>query len=435
MDEFSPLSGVHKADAVIVGGGWTGLLTGYFLAESGMRVALVTQTLPALTPLCAALHQPERYLRIAFHHGHDALQSHLSRLQRMLTLLPDWLAPLTPFREAELYAYAHRPAELPVLQAQQTLLARFGIDVHDAPDAGGCPFPVTRSIRSGSLLINGGGLAEALCRGIRCGGGSIFAGSRAVNATATQVFTALGRVDAQQVLLCTGKPLGLTGRRLLALLETRTSMRCRLKPPVPLHTVQTSVLPGGLTLLPAEGCVTALWDAGRTGTRVEIHRTALLQRILRRRLPEWEAGPPDYHLQVRAADGLPVVGALPVPQGQLLTACGAEDLLTSLMAAQALARLALRRPHPEDLLLRPDRPLSRQAMKQATQLLRRVRAINALRRSAPRCSHCGCRLRFHEAPRWWGCPVCGSAYGLLGSRVGGPTLMDADISATQRPGW
>lgn len=435
MDDFAPLSGVHKADTVIVGGGWTGLLTGYFLAGSGIQVALVTQSLPEPGPLCAALHQPDRYLRVAFHHGYDALQSHLSRMQRILSLLPGWLAPLTPFRESELYAYAHLPAELPILQAQQKLLARFGVAVHDAPDAGGCPFPVTRSIRSEALLISGEGLADALCQGICSGGGSIFAGSRAVNATATQVFTPLGRVDAKQVLLCTGKPLGLTGRRLLSLLETRTALRCRMKPPVPLHSLQTSVLPGGLTLLPADGYVTALWDAGRTGTRVEIYRTALLQRILRRRLPEWEAGPPSYSLQVHTADGLPVAGALPVPQGQLLTACGAEDLLTSLMAAQALARLALRRPHPEDLLLRPDRPLSRQAMKQATQLLRRRRTVNALRRNAPRCSHCGCRLRFHEAARWWGCPVCGSAYGLLGSRIGGPALMDADISATQRPGW
>ena len=436
MDVHAPLAGVHRADAAIVGGGLTGLLTADFLSGEGLRTALVTDGLPACPgPLIVSLQQPEAFRRIAAHHGQEALREHVGRLRRVLRALPGWLEPLAPFREAEVYAYARMPQEVPLLEMQRALLKGLRIGAQIAPDAGGCPFPVTLSMRSPALLIDSQRLAESLVRRIAAAGGRVFTGSRVVNASASAVFTAEGRVDAPLVLLCTGKPLGLCGRRLLALLETRTTAHCRLTPPVPLHTVQTAVLPGGLALLPSGGVVHAAWDAWRTGTREEALRSAYFRRILHSRLPDWQAEPPDHRLQVRTADGLPMVGGLPAEGGQVLFASGAEDFPTAVLAAQALARLALHRPTPADLLLRPDRPLPRRAVRQALRRLRRHRVVNALRTGAPRCSHCACRLRFFEAARWWGCPCCGSAYGVLGSRVGGPTLADAEISAAQRPGW
>lgn len=425
---------MRHAEAAIVGGGWTGLLTASFLASRGIQATLLTESLPDESVLPATLHRPDVYRRIAAWHGERPLRRHLAGSQRLMTRLPQWLAPLAHYRDAELYVYARQPSELPFLRGQLELLQQLGIAAETAPDAGGCPFPVELAYRSPALLIDAQQLVEALCRSIQRDGGCIHTGSRVVNATAGQVFTAEGRVEAPLVLLCTGKPLGLTGR-LLALLETRTHVCCRMKPPVPLHTVQTAIQPGGLTLLPANGAVEAHWDAGRTGTREESERTALFRRILERRLPEWNAAPPEFRLQSRSLDGLPVVGSLKAGQGRILFAAGAEDFIGAMLSAQALARLALRTPCKADLLLRPDRPLPRRLYRQAFLRLRRHRAVNALRRLAPRCSHCGCRLRYHTAARWWGCPACGSAYGMLGQRVGGPSLQNAAIHAIHRPDW
>lgn len=425
---------MRRAEAVIVGGGWTGLLTASFLASRGMQPTLLTESLPGDSVLPATLHRPDVYRRIAAWHGERLLRMHLAGSQRLMTRLPEWLAPLAHYRDAELYVYAQQPSEIPFLRGQLDLLQQLGLPAEFAPDAGGCPFPVELSYRSPALLIDSQQLVEALCRDIQRDGGCIHTGSQVVNANARQVFTAEGRVEAPLVLLCTGKPLGLTGR-LLALLETRTHTCRRMKPPVPLHTVQTAIQPGGLTLQPANGAVEAHWDAGRTGAREEAERTALFGRILRRRMPEWDAAPPEYRLQAHALDGLPLVGSLKAGHGRILFAAGAEDFIGAMISAQALARLALRTPCKADLLLRPDRPLPRRMLRQAVLRLRRHRAVNALRRLAPRCSHCRCRLRYHAAARWWGCPACGSAYGMLGQRMGGPSLHDAAIHAIQRPDW
>lgn len=436
MEVHAPLKGVCRADAAIVGGGWTGLLTAHFLAGEGLQTALITQELPRLPgALTATLLQPERFGRISAQHGLHAAQRHARGLARLMEALPAWLGPLAPFREAEAYAYARLPAEVPRLEQQRRFLGELDVDASLAPDAGGCPFPVTLSMRSQALLIDGAHLAESLCRSVEAAGGRVFIGSRVVNASASQVFTAEGRVDAPLVLLCTGKPLGLTGRRLLSLLETRTMAYCRLTPPTPLHTVQQAADPGGLTLLPCGGGAEALWDAWRTGTREEALRTAYFRRILQTLLPEWQAEPMAFCTQVRTVDGLPMVGGLPAQGGRLLFAAGAEDFPGAVLAAQSLARLALHRPCPADLLLRPDRQLPRQALRKARRQLRRHRAVNALRTAAPRCPHCRCRLRFHAAARWWGCACCGSVCSALGLRLAGPALADAQISAVQRPRW
>ena len=437
MDEFRTLTGVFRADAAIVGGGWTGLLTAFFLSGRGLRVTLLSRSAPCSGDgvLLATLHRPDVCRRIAAWHGMDTLRAHLSTLRRLMSRLPGWLTPLAPFREAEIYAHARTPAEIPCLLGQLELLQELGLPAEPAPDAGGCPYPVELSYRSPALLLDAAPLADALCQGILRTGGRIFADSRVVNATARQVFTIDGRVDAPLVLLCTGKPLGLTGQRMLSLLRTNTLVRCRAKPTVPLHHAHTAIQPGGLTLVPAPTGAEALWDAGLTGTREELERTAIFQRILRRRLPEWEASPPSFRLQTSSLDGLPVVGRLNSEHGWLLFAAGAEDFPGALLSAQTLARLALRIPREEDLLLRPDRPLPHRLIRQAGLQLRRQRIVNSLHRLAPRCCHCGGRLRYHPAARWWGCPACGSAFGMLGQRLGGPALHDASISAVQRPGW
>lgn len=434
MDTFRPLSGIRHADAVIVGGGWTGLLTAGFLSERGMQVTLLTESLPGDGVLSATLHRPDAYRRVAAWHGESLLSRHLAGLQRLTSRLPEWLAALASSQEAEIYVYARQPPEIPFLQGQLELLQQLGIQAETAPDAGGCPFPVELAYHSPALLINAQQLAGGLWRSIQRSGGRICTGSRVVNATAGAVYTPDGRVEAPLVLLCTGVPLGLSGR-LTALLEMRAHIRCRLKPPVPLHTVQTAIQPGGLTLLPVNGAVEAQWDAGRIGLREEAERTALFRRILQHRLPEWEAEPLQFHLQAHSLDGLPFAGSLKAGNGWVHFAAGAEDFIGSVLAAQALARLALRIPCKADLLLRPDRPLPRRMLRLAMLQLRRHRAVNALRRFAPRCSHCGCRLRYHPAAQWWGCPACGSVYGMLGRRLGGPTLQDAAIRAIQRPDW
>lgn len=426
MMNMAPLRGVRRADAAVVGGGWTGLMTASGLTRAGLRVILVTDG-QALPPPVATLHQPERFARIAAVHGPEALRTHVAQLRQAMAHLPQ------PMRQAEVYAFARTAEGAQQLAAQQEALAWLGAWCEPAPDAGGCPFPVARSLRSQGLLGDAEALSEALVGIIRDGGGSVLA-ARAMNANAGQVFADGGRVDAPQVLLCTGKPLGLAGRRNLALLETRTAAFSQLDAPVPLHTVQAAA-DGALLLTPTAGGAMALWDCGRTGTRAEAQGAAAFGRFLRAAMPEWPGDVVRFRLHVRSLDGLPIVGQFRAEGGFVLCAAGAEDFLAAALAAQTLCRLALHRPIAADLALRPDRQIPRAAMRALHRRMRKARAVAAMHLSAPRCSHCRCRLRWMRAGRWWGCAGCGSAFGALGQRIAGPALFDGEIAISQRPSW
>ena len=351
-----------------------------------------------------------------------------------MSRLPASLSPSIAYQEADFYTYCRTRSQLPALRELQRFGERYGLPCETAEDAGGCPFPVELSLRTPGLLIDSAALADALCRSIREAGGQVFPHTRVLNANALQVFTADARVDASCVLLCTGKPLGLIRRSLLAQLETRTIVHCRLTGPAPLHAAQFPAMPQGMTLLPVPGGAEALWDAGRTGTRDEAERAACFCQHLRMRLPDWEAGPLHFRLHTISLDGLPVVGSFRTHNGHILCACGAADLPEALLCAQALARLALRKPASADLSLRPDRPIPRALHRRQLIRLRRWHSFSVLR-TTPRCSHCRCHLRYSARARWWGCPYCGSAFGVLGERLGGPALSDAPISAAQRPRW
>lgn len=391
-----------------------------------MRVTLLTPSPAALPPCAATLYQPHRFRRIEAAHGEEVLAAHLQQLRQAWAALPTLPAPL---QETELYAFARTGADLPALESSFRLLHSHNLPIQDAPDAGGCPFPVERSLRVPALTADADALSAALLRSIRHHGGRIHT-DRVLNASAQHVFTADGRVDAAHVLLCTGKPLGLTGR-LLSLMETRTVACSRLDAPVPLHTLQASA-DGRTLLIPGAGGVHALCDAGRTGTSAESTGSAAFTRFLQRHMPEWPARSVQYRPIAFPADGLPIVGRF---RAGILAAAGAEDFLNAMLCALGLARLTLHQPAAADLLLRPDRFIPRALMRRCSLTRRKARAVAALRPSAPRCSHCRCRLRWHGAARWWGCAGCGAVFTLLGQPMGAPALQQAVVSARQRPGW
>lgn len=438
MDQFSPLTGVIRADAAVIGGGWTGLTAAAALAAKGLRVILVEDsTLPEDPVLAALPGTVESLRRVRQWHGTEVMRTYAAMQMRVMASLPGWLSGRVPFYEADFHTYARTTRMLTTLEDERQLLHAAGLHTGYAPDAGGCPFPVERSLRRTGLLIDAQALKVVLIRRIHRAGGRVFSQSRVLNLSGGQVFTAEGRIDAPRVLLCTGKPLGLASTRLLAQLETRTVLQYRLIPDVPLLSPQRSAMTGGLRLIPGSGCVSLRWTAGQTGTRTELERAAHLRNALPRLFPDWEAEELHFRQEVHSLDGLPVIGRWQAGSGEFLLAAGLgeHELTIRVLAAQVLCRLALGLPRPADRLFSSIRRLPFRLSSHAGMQLRKHRTLMALHRKAPPCSHCGCHLRWFLAAAWWGCPACGSAFGMLGRRLSGPALRDATISARQRPGW
>ena len=150
---YPPLKGIIRADAAIVGGGLTGVTAALMMQQQGIDTVLLearrlgqgaTFGCGGLVT-CQAYHA---YQAVAKTVGQDAART-LAQLLReavqgviQLAERPGMACSLTP---ASVYTYAETADDLPALERLLTLEGKLGLPVSEAPDAGGCPFPVELS--------------------------------------------------------------------------------------------------------------------------------------------------------------------------------------------------------------------------------------------------------------------------------------------------
>lgn len=426
------LDGLFRADAVLVGGGLTGMMLAAALSESGMRVAVVDDAEGSSEPgscvasmLCAPL-----LARAEHAYGADTARRYAACLQTQLHAL---LAASLPYvRPIAGYAYASRD-KLPELEKQHALLLSLQVPVRIAEDAGGCPFPVELSLTAKAALINTAIWREALSAVIRRRGGRIYRNCRVMALREGQVLTPKGCVEAPYVVLTTGKPLGLSAKPLLALLESRRLAWCMLTGSTPLHSSQQSAGGDGLAFHPTPEGIAAVWDAGRLGAPAQQERLRTFDRTLHRLLPDWTCSEIRYAQAVHPLDGLPIIGPLPGSQALCIAGTDGYGVLGAMHAAEVMARRILGHALPEDAMFLPDRELSMAVLRPHMQRCTRIYLRSMLRRRAPVCSHCGCRMRYSIAAQCWECPFCGTCYTMLGQRLCGPGVRNAAVSVRQRP--
>lgn len=426
------LTELKKADAAIIGGGLTGLLLGASLAQEGMKVAILDAHDAPAFPLYAAatVHIAPQLARIEAAHGTDTARQYAQALQTQLHALS--ATPLPYVQRMPLYTYARTAADESRLEQQHALYARLHIPVHTAPDAGGCPFPLELSLLAADqALVDMPHWMTALSASIRRQGGQHFTNSRVTGFDGPRIFTARGCIRAPLIILTTGLPLGLRDSRLLSMLECCSVMQVPLTGDVPLHSMQQSVREDGLCLAPTPTCAVATLDCGRCGTRSQQHLLRHAEAILFRSLPDWQQGSPYYGRKIITADGLPIIGTM--PGSRHLIATGISSIPGAMHAAEVLSRRILGRVQPEDSLYSPSRKLPSVIHRALMQRNTFRRAANQLRLAAPECTHCGGRLRYIAPLSRWECPLCASAYTMLGLPVEGPGLKPVSVSARQRP--
>ncbi len=426
------LTGLKKADAAIVGGGLTGLLLGASLAQEGMKVAILdAQDAPtSMLHAAATIHIAPFWARVEAVHGEAIARQCVQALQSQLQALT--ASPLPYVQRMTLYTYARTAAELPLLEQQQALYTRLHIPVHIAPDAGGCPFPVALSLLAADqALVDVPRWMTALSASIRRQGGQVYSRSQVTDFDGPRVLTSSGCIRAPLIILTTGLPLGLRDSHLLSMLECRSIVQVPLTGDAPLHSMQQSVREECVALCPTPTGAIATLDCGCCGTRIQQHRLAHTEDIIRHFLPDWRQGPPQYSRRVITTDGLPLIGTM--PGSRQLFACGISSIPGAMHAASVLTRHILGRPHPEDALYTPARKLPPVLLRSLTQRHTFRRAANQLRFTAPECTHCGGRMRYITPLSRWECPLCASAYTMLGLPAEGPGMTPVSVSVRQRP--
>lgn len=426
------LTGLHRGDAAIVGGGLTGLMLASSLAQAGMRVILLDtgeNQMPPCSWLATALCVPA-YQRIEAAHGLETARVYAAALMGHLS---DLLTAAQPYiQRSAAYIYACTEEELPLLHAEQELLQRLGIHAALAPDAGGCPFPVECSLTvPNQVVIDMAQWKSALVRNIRRQGGQLYSCAAVSSLHSTKVCTTHGCAEAPVIVFAGGMPP--FPQRLPYLLERRLTVMRELHSPFPLHSSQIPVQEARLSLSPTHDGALARWDAGRCGARRQQERLRAFEKALASHLPDWQHGPTHYLYEICSADGLPVIGNLPGSRHLIATGIGRAGILGAMHAAASLTRRIFGQLLPEDQLYVPDRPLPRWLMQRERKHHRTLTLQSLLRRSAPACSQCGCRMRYCTVLAHWECPSCGSVFDMLGQVVCGPAMQPAHVSVRQRP--
>lgn len=429
------LSGLRRSDAVIVGGGLTGLLLASSLAQAGMRV-LVLDTGESRMPRCTCagtvLCGPA-YQRIQTVHGVETTRMFAASLTGHLA---DLLAAPQPYVQSTAASlYARTSDELPRLSAQQELLQKLGISSSYAADGGDCPFPAEAALTApNQVLVDMVQWTQALMHNIRRCGGQLYACTAITSLHSRKVCTAHGCAEAPVIVFTGGMPPFAQRLPHPYLLERRLLVLRGLQGPFPLHGIQLPTDEEGLALYPAPTGAIARWDAGRCGTRRQHERLRTFDAALSARLPDWQQDSTHHLYEIFPADGLPIIGNLPGSRHLFAAGTGGTGILGAMHAASVLSRRILGQILPEDRLYAPDRPLPSWFIQQEQRRLRAIRLRSILRR-APICSHCSCRMRYCTALSNWECPLCGSVFDMLGQVICGPAMHEAQLSARQRPVW
>ena len=424
------LLGLRQTDAAIVGGGLTGLLLGAALSQDGMRVVSLeaTESVGGPSAAIASLHSGSSFIRALDAHGVDVAHHYAASLQTQLNAL--LATPLPYVQPLPTYTYARTRADLPALERHRAVYTQLGLPIHAAPDAGGCPFPVELSLLSQGAVVNVYRWKAALQASIRRNGGRLYSNSRVIGFDGGRVCTAHGAVHAQTVILTTGMPLDLKDKRLLTLLESRTTAHCTLSMDAPLHSIQQSVA-DGFTLCPTPTGAIASMPLGRCGTKRVNRELTKFTGALRHLLPDCQQNDLHFSKDVLPADGLPFIGTL--PYRRLLFASGVNGVLDAMHAAEVLHRRVTGRALPEDAHYSPAREIPRQIVQQEARRMTALRMEGLLHPRAPQCSHCSSTMRYFSPASRWECPCCGSCFTMLGEPLSGPGMASVDVSPRQRP--
>ncbi|MBQ8654266.1 MAG: FAD-dependent oxidoreductase [Clostridia bacterium] len=440
--EYPPLRGPHRADAVVAGGGLAGILTAWRLQSQGLEVILLEAdrlgrgATFGCSGLCSC-QAMQGYLRAAEACGMEAARTYAQLLRESAQGLADLIHRLhlpCQLTECSVYAYAETEDDLPALQHLLKLEQQLGLNLSPAPDAGGCPFPVELSaVMHRQYLLHPLPMLLALAQEAGRLGCRIYEHTPLQAIEGRAVRTPEGSVRTEAILLCTGIPPDCRSASVLSLVEPRLREARVLHGTAALHTAQRSVQGDEFAMRPLpEGLLITL-DRGAYGTRDTARSALLRDRALRALLPDYDTADVILRRELHTRDGLPLIGPVEPSRSQVLMAgCfGGMGLAGSCLAAELLTASVLAKPMSESSLFLPFRLQGQRRVFAASALRRSIRRWK--RRSAPRCPHMGCPLRYNPGNRQWECPCHGSGFDLFGQPLSAPAVRSAVLSPRDRP--
>jgi len=477
LPSFAPLDRDLDADAVVVGGGITGLTTAALLAESGKRVVLLERnrlgsgtTGRTTAHLTAALDVD--YAKLVSRFGEEPARRVIESVMRAIDEIERGAAASATgcgFRRLPGYRFSEDARDAGTLAEEAALARKLGLDaalVEEVP----LPFPARALRVEAQAAFHPLAYLATLAERVVRAGGHVFEHSPVVASGDDEVAVAHGPcVTAAHVIDATHTPVGIVPS-----IQTRVSawtshvLVVRLERPLghalfwdcddPYHYVRTVDDAGTRLLVGGED--------HRTGREPAPHaRFAALEAWTRRRFPVREVEARWSHELFEPADGLPYIGLLPGSRARFVAAgfsgtgmtFGTVAALTlhglvtegasswaSLYAPSRVKALASALPMAEenlrigwrfvaDRLRRGKR--DRSDLANDTGRVERVdgeqlavyRDVRGdLHFLSPRCTHMGCIVAWNDAEKTWDCPCHGGRFHRTGKVLYGPPTADLE---------
>ncbi len=434
MPQFSAVKRDMKVDVLIIGGGMTGLLCGYFLKDRGAKYAIVekdsiTSGVTRNTTAKITAYHPLIYSKLAKNFGMETAKTYLqantdavSRYRQMAQSID------CSFQEKDHYIYTmHHQADL---LEEASVIEKIGGRVEYTEHVG-IPLAARCALKaSGQAQFHPLRFAAKIAEGQDVYENS-FAGDIRKERYGYQVSIRdsegkMFHINADRVIVATHFPyIDRFGMYFLKMYQQRSYVLaleaekgetlqlgsmyngCGVEDDNPLNLSFRSY--GNYLLLGGGG--------GRTGKKNPSYES--LRKQASSFLPDYREAAAWAAQDCMTLDGLPYIGEYAKGKDGLLTATGFQKWG---MTGAMTAALSLTGELDKELsgIFKPRRTLLRKQLF----INGFESAVNMLRPTAPRCTHLGCALRWNKAEKTWDCGCHGSRFTEDGKVIDGPAQND-----------
>ncbi len=428
------LRGRRAADAVVIGGGLSGLTIALWLQRAGVRVILLEAERIAggASSRCAgmlSLMNGLNYARLEKRSGVAAVSAYAQTQQSALEAIRELCRSEgfdSGLQDSDAQLISDEKECERLLADEADAMQRAGLSAAAAKPTQ-CPLPA-----SGSLLLRDMAIMNPMryiASLVKCAeslGLKLYESSR-VNAVETNlVYTERGSVLAPYIVIATGYPIvNIPGYYFLKLRQRRSCL-------IPIGSAEFDGMffdmRGGFALRQAQMGGLFRMDTGLAGsTSISDVRGKFMARYA----PGLGSERPKHvyaGYETFSPDGLPYIGAYSKKTPNLFVASGYNHngIIGSMVAAQAISAAVLGLNMESYGIYSGFRKSGADGARAALAIAGKFIG-SQLHLHAPRCPHLGCKLKYNRDSRIWECPCHGSRFDDIGHVLSAPAVKNAEI--------
>ncbi len=439
-----PLRGKQQAEAVVVGGGLCGVTTAYLLARGGMNVVLLEadrlgqgasgHSMAKVTVQHGLIYSHlqnkwSREVSAAYAASQTNALCAMAGLVEELHISCSWT-----WQSASLAAVSRN--EVLLLEKEEAAAQEAGLAA-SMRCADACPVPASKLLTiPAQAVFDPYAYLCTLADAYSALGGRIFEDSR-VRAISTQsVSTETGSVHAPFVIIATHFPIiNFPGWYFLRARQQRSHVIALNDTPA-YEGMYLYISKGGFSLRRQDSLTLLSAFDYTCGSQTNMNHGELLRQKAVNLFPHSRPVAAWHGQDLMSADGLPFIGPYSrrTPNHYVAAGFSKWGMTSSMAAAQTISARILGTPFPEAEIYDPARTVKHSSLPVVSTFGATSAAFLSgfPHKSAPRCPHMGCRLKYVPDTASWDCPCHGSRFDSIGRVKNGPAVRPAIIRNKNR---